>query len=173
MFDAKADRERFGINAYALVVQHLEGVARTVADGKHDMRAVDLFAAGEHDAAQHVVLDEHIHNLGLEAELAAGLDDLLAQLLHHFHQPQCTDVRLADVQNFLGRTAVHKILEDAADVMTAILDAGVQLAVRKGPGTTLAELHIRRRVEAALAPETPHVFAYADARCDHVPESAA
>ena len=51
VFDAKADRKRFGLDIDAAFVQLLEGIARAVADGQDDMVRRNVFAAGEDHAA--------------------------------------------------------------------------------------------------------------------------
>jgi hypothetical protein len=47
VFDPEADREGFCLHVHAARVQHLERVARAVADGEHDVAACERLAARE------------------------------------------------------------------------------------------------------------------------------
>ena len=49
MLDAKADRERLGLNINPPLVQHLKGVARAVADCEHQMIGGDAVAIVQND----------------------------------------------------------------------------------------------------------------------------
>ena len=51
MLDAEADRERLGLHEHAAPVQHLEGVARAVAEREHHVVGAQLLARGERHAA--------------------------------------------------------------------------------------------------------------------------
>ena len=81
-------------------MQHLEGVACTVADGQYHMVGGDAFAAGEHYAAHLSVVNFDIVHPALETDLTAERLDCGAHFFHHAHQPEGADVRLAHIQNF-------------------------------------------------------------------------
>src|SRR3989344_3330383 len=109
-------------------------------------------------AAHGAIFNDDVRDVTFEADFAAEFDDLMPQIFDDLHEPQRADVRLADVEDFLGCARVHEVLENLFYMMPAVLDAGVQLAVGEGAGTALAELHVGFRIEVALAPEAPHVL---------------
>ena len=161
MLDPEADRERLGLDIHAALVQHLERVARAVADRQHQVAGGDPLAAGEHHAAHlaagAVALDVDVDDLAREAVFAAQRDDVLAHLLDHLDQPEGADVRLADIHDFLGRAGLDELGQHLAAVVFRVLDLAIQLAVRKGAGAAFAELDVRLRIEFALAPEAEGV----------------
>jgi hypothetical protein len=82
VLDAEADRERLGFDVDAALVQHLEGVARAVADGQHHVVGDDLLAASSMTPRtwrpSAVSLD--VGHLALEAVFAAQRLDLRASI---------------------------------------------------------------------------------------------
>src|SRR3989344_385420 len=158
VFDAKPDGERFGFDVHAAVVQHFKGVARAVADGEDDVVGGDEFAIGERYTTQRFVIKDDVGNVSVEANLAAEFEDFLAKISHDLDQPQRADVLLADVNDFFQRARVHEVFQYLTDMMPAILDAGMELAVGERTRADLAELHVGFRIEVALAPEAPHVL---------------
>ncbi len=170
VLDAKADRKRLGLEAHAALLQHREGVTRAVAEGQHHVFGVQLFATGELHAAHLAAFDVQVGHLLAEAHLAAQRLDARAHLLDHAHQPEGADVRLGDVEDLRRRAGLDELVQDLARQVARIADLAPQLAVGKGAGTALAELHIRLGVEQALAPQPPGVagaFAHRAAAFQH------
>ena len=67
-------------------------------------------------------------------------------------------MRLADVEDFFRRAGLDELVQDFATVEFRVLDLAVELAVGKGPGAALAELHIGLGVEHAFTPQAPGVL---------------
>ena len=143
---------------HAAVVQHLEGVARAVADGKHHMVRFEPLAGGKMQRAHAAIVDFHVGDPGLEADFAAQFLDRGPHQLHHLHQPEGADVRLADIQDFRRRLGLDELGQHLAAVMLRVLHLGPQLAVRKRAGAAFAELHVRLRVQDPLAPQAESVL---------------
>ena len=163
MLDAVADRERLGLHVDAAGVQHREGVARAVTERDDDMVGADLLARGQRHAAHLALaigagLDQQVGDLLLEADLAAQALDLGPDLDDHAHQAEGADVRLADVEDLLGRAGLDELRQHLAGEEARVGDLAVELAVGEGAGATLAELDIRFGVQDALAPQAPGVL---------------
>jgi hypothetical protein len=161
VLDPEADRERFRFHVHAARVQHLEGVARAVADRHHEVARRDFLARGQAHAddlaRRAVAVDQQVLDALLEADLAAQRFDLGAHLLDHLDQAEGADVRLADVQDFFRCARLDEFGQHLAAVVLGVLDLGVQLAVREGAGAAFAELHVRLGIQLALAPEAEGV----------------
>ena len=113
---------------------------------------------------------QHVDDALLEADFAAERLDLRAHLLDHADEAEGADVRLGDIQDFLGRAGLDELRQHLARQVARITDLAPQLAVRKGARAAFAELHVRLRVEYALAPQPPGVpgsFAHALAALEH------
>ena len=157
MLDAHAHGKRLRLHRHALRVQRLKGVAGAVPDGEQhagggdDGRFAALRRAHAGDAA---ILGHESRDLHAEADLAAVVDDRLAQILHDRHQLVRADVRLGVVEDIGARARPGKLLEDPADAL--VFDAGVQLPVGERPRAALAELHVALRVERPGLPEFQH-----------------
>ena len=95
MLDAQANREWLGLDIDAALINHLEGIARTVADGEHQMISCDVLAIDEHHTGDLPVLYFDIIHATTEADLAAQRLYRLAHFLHHAHQPERADMRMA------------------------------------------------------------------------------
>jgi hypothetical protein len=162
MLDAKADGKRLGFHVDAARMQHLEGVARAVAEREDDVIAGERLAAGERHPADAftlgAVLDQHIGHALLEADLAAQRLDLVAHRLDHANQAESADVRLRHVENFVRRARLHKLGQHLAPQMLGVLDLAVELAVGEGARPALAELHVGFRIQHMLAPQPPGVL---------------
>jgi len=117
-----------------------------------------MFPACQRHAAHLAVVDLDVGDLALEAELAAERFNAVAHVLDHFHQPECADMRLADIHDFRRRSRLYEFGQYLAAVMLRILDLGMQLAVGKSAGAAFAELYVRFRIELALAPEAECVL---------------
>jgi hypothetical protein len=112
----------------------------------------DLCAISQRDTFDLTCLDVEIDHPALEANLAAKLSNRFAHVLNHRHQFEGADMRLADIENFRRRTGLDEFLQHFAAVVLRILDLAVQLAIGKSAGAAFAELHIRFRIQLALAP---------------------
>ena len=93
VLDARADRERFGLDMNAVAMQHGEGVARAVADRQHHVVGVDVLAVGQHQAADMAAgVQVDVFDAGVEAVVAAEGLDFGADALDHGDQPERADV---------------------------------------------------------------------------------
>ncbi|MNL01081.1 hypothetical protein D3C87_1215360 [compost metagenome] len=158
VFDAEPDRERLGFHEDALVVQHLEGVARAMAHGQHDVVGLDMFAVGERDAGDPAIFALQRFHFAGEAHFAAQLGDGVAHDFDHADQAEGADVRFGDVQDFFGRAGQDELLQHFFAVVLGVFDLAVELAVGEGAGAAFAELYVRFGVQDALAPQAPGVF---------------
>ena len=98
-----------------------------------------------------VLAEDDVVELGVEADFAAGLLDLLAQAAHHAHELVGADVRLGLPEDLLGRARVDEPLQHVP--RERALRARSQLAVGKRARAALAELHVRRQVEVGAVVE--------------------
>src|SRR5450830_650299 len=158
VFDTETHRERLGFHVHATTVEHAEGVAGAMTQGHDHVPGVDLFAAVEDHAVQLTVFDQHVGHPLLEAHFTAQGDDLLAHVFHHAGQTERTDVRLADVEDFFRCAGLDELVQHFAPVEFRVFDLAVELAIGKGPGAALTELHVGLRVEHTFAPQAPGVL---------------
>lgn len=98
MLDANTDGERFWLQEDAAFEQSLEGVARAVPKGEHNVVCFDLGAVFQRDTAQmacpvSIPVDCEIDNLRAEAIFAAECFDLGAHVLDHCDKAEGADVR--------------------------------------------------------------------------------
>ena len=103
MFDAHADRERFGFDVDPARMQHLEGVTGAVTDRQDHVFGGQFLARGKSQAAQLPRFDQYIFNPLPETDLAAQGLNAGAHLFDHADQSEGADMRLADVEDLLGR----------------------------------------------------------------------
>ena len=158
MFNAHTDGKRFGLDINTPVVQHLKRIPCAVTDRKHHMIGCDPLTIGQHHAAHLPLVEFDVVDPTLEADLAAQRGDAGTHVFHHGHQPESADVGLADIKYFGRRTSLDEFGQYLAAKVVRILDLAVKLAVGERAGATFAELHIRLRIEHALAPQTPGVL---------------
>ena len=163
VFDAHADGKRLGLDMHAAVEQHLEGVARRMADGEDDMVGLDRLAGFGDDAAHAAEavaagLDDDVGDLRAEAVFTAQGFDLGAQAFDHGDQAEGADMRLGDEEDLLGRAGGDEFGQHLAGDGFGRLDAGIELAVGEGSGAALAELHIAFGHQHAAAPQAPGVL---------------
>ena len=149
MFDAKADRERFGFDVDAAIEQHFESVACAVADGKNDVIRCNTVAVVEHHTAQlaatvrcGIRFNFNVNDSALKTKFAAKRFNRGAHVLDHFHETKGADVWLADVHNFVGRASLHKFFEHFSTVVLRVFHLRPEFAVGKCARAALAELHI-------------------------------
>ena len=162
MLDAKTDGERLGLDVHATPVQHREGIPRAMANRQHHVPRLDPLAAFQPHAADMacaagILVDFDVHDLALEAVVAAQRLDGPPNFLHHAHQPEGADMRLADIQNFGRRAGLDEFRQHLAAAPGGVLDLAVQLAVGKRAGPALAELHVRFRVQHPSPPQPPGI----------------
>src|SRR3546814_8805619 len=67
-------------------------------------------------------------------------------------------MRLADVEDFVRRAGLDEFVQHLAAVELRVLDLTVELAVAEQAGAAFTELHVRRRVQHALAPQAPGIL---------------
>jgi hypothetical protein len=158
VFDAKAHRERLGHHVHAAPLQHLEGVARAVAQRQHHVVGGELLATGQHQAAHAAVFDLQVGDALAEADLAAQRLDVGAHLLHHADQAEGADVRLGHVEDLFRRAGLDELGQHLAREVARVADLAPQLAVAEGAGAAFAELHVGLRVQHAAAPQAPGVL---------------
>ena len=158
MLDAKADRERLGLDMDAALVEGLEGVARRVADGEDHVIGLQRLASVQAHAPKDALVEIDVRDPVLEAVFAAQLFDLLAHGLDHGHQAEGADVRVGLGQDFLRRPGCDEFGQHLAGQETRILDLAVELAVGEGARAALAELHVGFRVQLAAPPQAPGVL---------------
>ena len=158
MLDAETDGERFGFEEHATFVQHEEGVARAVAQRHHHMVGAQCAAVGQHHAThasrtRRIGFHLHIVDPVRETDLTAQRFNVGAHVLHHRHQAEGSDVRLADVEDFLRRAGLDEFGQHLASVVALVADLAVQLAVRERARAAFAELHVGFGVEDLLPPQ--------------------
>ena len=155
VFDARADGEGLAHHGHAQRVKRLERIARAVSHSQNHAVRSHGFALSvrvlEHRAGHMAVLEDQIDQTRLEAHLAAQPHDFFAQRLDHQGEPVRADVRLAQIEDFLRRTALVERVQHA--VAAGIIDASGQLAVGKRARAALAKLHVGARIERAARPE--------------------
>ena len=172
VLDAKTDRKRLGLHEDATRVQHGKGVACAVTQRQHHLLGGEfirrLRGCIKHRqrpnflspalAVRGGICQKHIGHTLLEAHLAAQVDDLLAQPLHHLDQLEGADVRVR-IDQYLWRCAgPDELLHHVAAKVARVLDLAPQLAVRKSAGAALAKLHIGLGLQPVLAPQAPGVL---------------
>src|SRR3989338_2022521 len=89
----------------------------------------------------------------LETDFTTQRLDGLAHLLHHAHQTEGADMRMALIQNLFRRTRLDEFLQHLSTQVARVFDLAVQLAVRERARAALAELHVGFRVKHALPPQ--------------------
>ena len=143
-------------------MQHRKGIASAVANRQHNMIGRDVLAADQCYATRLLPapgqVDIDIQHLTAESNLTAQRFDCCPHFFNDAHQPKGADVRLADVQDFLGRTGFDKLIQHFAAVVFLIFDLAVQLTVGKRTGAAFTELHIRIGIQYAIAPQSPGVL---------------
>ena len=93
-------------------MQHLEGIARAVADRQHHMLAGNVFTIRQYHTMHLSIFDNDVFNPALETKLAAQRFDGVTHLFHHIHQPESADMGFTDVKNLLRRTCLHEFGEN-------------------------------------------------------------
>src|SRR3546814_3358792 len=130
-----------------------EGLTCAVAEREDDVIGFEYFAARERHAVDAAVFDTHVGDLLFEAHFTAERFDFLAHACDHAGQAEGADMRLADVEDFVRRAGLDEFVQHLAAVELRVLDLTVELAVAEQAGAAFAELHVRRRVQHALAPQ--------------------
>ena len=91
----------------------------------------------------------------METILAAERFDGIPQSLDHTHESKRSDVGMRFAENLFRRARLDELAQDLAAEKARILDLAIELAVRKGAGSALAELNVRFRVENGFRRENP------------------
>ena len=157
MLDAHAHGEGLAFHIDALFQQVFKAVPGGMAQGQNHMAAAlqPLFAGfGILHSGNSAVFDDKPLKPGTEAHLAPQGDDLLPDAAHHVHQHIGAHMGLGVIGDALRRTVLVKLLQHPAHAL--VMGAGVQLAVGKGAGAALAELHVILRVQRAALTEGLH-----------------
>ena len=145
----EADGEGLGLDRHPAVGgEALEELAGAVPRGEHHPVGVEPCSVMEQHARGATLAGEHVLDPGLEADLAATGEQLLAEAGHREREEVRSDVGLAVDQDALRRAVAGKGLDDLPD--QRMVDAGAELPVGVGPGAALAEVHVALRVEASV-----------------------
>ena len=162
MLDTKADGERFRFDIDTFIMQHLEGIARAVTDGQHDMVGGDMLATRQHHALHSAfavsLFNREIGHAGFKPVFASQLLNRTAHILDHFHQPEGADMWMRFGEDLWRSFCLHKFGEYFAAQMPWIFDLAVELAVGKRTRAALAILHVRFGIEHRFAPQAPGIF---------------
>ena len=159
MLDANAHRKCLRLHGNARFFQHPERISRAVAQRQDEIAAGNLLCAilRLNDRARDTAtFCFDCRELRAEADLSSEVGDLLAQILHNVHQNVCSDVGLCIKENLRACARVCELLEHP--VVSGIVHARVELAVRECARAALSELHVARRIEFAGIPEFPYDF---------------
>ena len=157
VLDAHAHGEGLALHRDAEAVQHLKAVAGRVADREDQAAAGDglgLSAVGERRAGEGPVLDDQTIQSRLKADLAAEGEDFLPDAAHHVDEHVGADMGFGVIGDALRRTVGGKFAQDPEHAF--IVRAGVELAVREGPGPALTELDVGLGVERSALSERLH-----------------
>ena len=155
MLDAHTNGKRLRLHRNSCLMQQRICIARGVTDPKKDRLRRNPLRIIDPQCRKCTRTQLHIRHLRTKAHLCAHAYEIHAQVLHHGAQDVRPNVRLLQIADFLRRTCADKCLDDLPHAR--IITACRQLAVRKRPRTTLAKLHIRRRIEHPRLPKTRHV----------------
>ena len=126
-----------------------------MSNGQHPMIAGNFSILGQH-AGQAAILLRNADDLGVEPHFAAQRDDPLTDVLHHSQKHIGSHMGLGVKEDIFPRARLYHLLQHPANAHIA--DAGVQLAVREGTGTALAELHIAAAVQLTGGKEFLHLL---------------
>ena len=167
MFNAHANRKRFGLQGHAALVQHDKGVARAVAQGQHHMACgqgvtVASFLVQHLQARELVSVlsggEQQIGHTLFKADLATQSGDLFADVLHHLDQLEGANVRVRCKQDVGWGPRFDEFIHHFAAQMARVFDLAVELAVTECACAAFAKLHIALWVQLLLAPQAPGVF---------------
>ena len=143
MLNAHAHGKGLADHGKAVLVQLLKGIPGTVPDGQYHM--IRLKGPGLssflifNGTDMPVFPDEPCHP-GLKADLAAQGTDVFPDPDDAVGQLVCSDMRFGLIGDLRGCTVPDQGMQNREN--PRILDSAVQLSVRKGPRTALAELDI-------------------------------
>ena len=159
VLDAHAHGKGLGLHGNAQVPQHEKRVPGGVSGAEDQLAAGDgLCAAGRlhgdavHRAAGRLDAGQAV----LEADVRPQGEKLLPQAHQGDVEIIGTHMGLGVDEDVLRGAALHQRLQNEA--VAHVSGAGIELAVRKGAGTALAELHVGAEVQRAGAPEPLHVL---------------
>ena len=155
MLDSHAHRKRLAFHEQARIAYAVEHVARRMAARENYIACrqnefftrsvfLALGAPHRHNAA---VFEFHAFKTRAETHLTTPRDNLLAHGFHDIHELVGTNVRLAFPKNLFRGARLRENMQHVA--ATRILDVRGELAVGKRARATLAELHVRFRVQSA------------------------
>ena len=163
MLDPHANRKGLGLHINPAIMRHLKGIAGRMPHRHDHMAGLQHLARGQHQPAQPARTIRRHGNVQIlhprrKAIFPAQLFNRLADRHHHRHQSKRANMRMRLGQNILGRPRFHKFDQHLAPQMARVLDAAVELAIRKRPRPALAKLHIAFRVQHRAPPQPPGVL---------------
>ena len=140
MLDAHPDGKRLRLHVHARSMEHRIRVTRRVPDTEKHRAYGNLLCPIHRECSDTPPSHRDVRHLCAKAYLAAHLDNLLTQALHHRAQHIRPDMRLLQIPYLLGRTCRDERLDDL--IHARVATARRQLAVGERSRATLAELDI-------------------------------
>ena len=110
-------------------MQHLEGVAGTVADGEYNVFRDNACAVGQGDTLNLSVFNIDSLDLAAEADFTTQSGNCRPHVFDHLDQPEGADVWLANVNNLIRCTGLDELFQYLAAVVLGVLDLAVKFAV--------------------------------------------
>ena len=156
VLNADTHGKGLGFHGNAGLLQHGKGIPGAVTDGQHRLIAFDGFPAFQLQAGEFFSICYQAGHLGIEADFTAQRNDPLADILDHCQQNIGAHMGLGIVEDLFPGTGFYELLQDPAD--SGIVDAGVQLAVRKCTGAAFTELNIAPDIQFTGFKEFLHLF---------------
>ena len=149
MLNAHAHGKGLADHGKAVLVQSLKGIPSTVPDGQDHMirfKGPGLSRRFIFNGTDMPVFPDESCHPGLKADLAAQGTDVFPDSDDAVGQLVRSDMRFGIIGDLRGCTVLDQGMQNREN--PRILDSAVQLSVRKGPRTALAELDIGNRGES-------------------------
>ena len=130
-----------------------EGVPGAVAGSKDHDLCRDIFSPFQKDALYASLLDGKAGAAGPETDLASRILNSLPEGRQDDLQPVGPDVGLCVVEDLRRPPGFYKGTEDEFCPSGFISHQGIELTVRKSPGSSFSELYVGGRVQPSRFPE--------------------